>query len=174
MPEQVPIKQKDAFAFIAENHRHHKPPVGSIAQFAVADEDGNVIGVAVSGRPVARMLDDGLTMEVTRLCTLGHPNACSMLYGMARKDAVNRGYRRGITYILATETGGSLYASGWHWLRSSGGGSWSRPSRGREDDHPLIAKEAFGWGAWPELVNVPAGTTRRKVASRTPGGGEGE
>lgn len=159
--ELSPIKQADAFAFIAKHHRHHKPPVGSLWQHSVVDESGNVVGVCVVGRPVARMLDDGLTVEVTRLCTLGHDNACSMLYSAARRTAIDKGYRRGITYILNTESGGSLRASGWHMLWESKGGSWSVLSRPREDKHPLIPKVAYGWGAWAELTNSPPHSARR-------------
>ena len=34
-------------------------------------------GVAICGRPVARYLDDGLTLEILRCCTDGTYNACS-------------------------------------------------------------------------------------------------
>lgn len=39
-----------------------------------------IIGVVIVGCPVARNLDDGWTLEVTRLCTDGTANACSKLY----------------------------------------------------------------------------------------------
>lgn len=38
-------------------------------------------GVAIAGQPIARKLDDGLTIEVRRLCTDGTKDACSKLYG---------------------------------------------------------------------------------------------
>jgi hypothetical protein len=55
----TPIFQKEAFAFITLMHRHHKKPVGSIFQLGLSDMDGLLIGVAVVGRPVSRMLQDG-------------------------------------------------------------------------------------------------------------------
>ena len=74
-----PISQKEANAFIAEHHRHHKPPQGY--KFAIGVNDGEkVVGVITVGRPVARMLDNGWTAEVTRCCTDGTKNACSILY----------------------------------------------------------------------------------------------
>lgn len=149
--ELCPLKQRDAFDFIGQHHRHHKPPVGSLWQHGVMDDEGVVVGACVVGRPVARRLDDGLTVEITRLCTLGHENACSMLYAAARRVAIDKGYRRGITYILESEDGGSLRASGWKELWKSPGRSWSVPSRPREDKHPLVPKTAYGWGAWPQL-----------------------
>lgn len=138
----VPITQKQAFAFIAENHRHHRPPLGS--KFVIAAEkDGCLVGVAVVGRPVARMLDDGETAEVTRLCSNGCRNVCSFLYAKARRVALEMGYRRVITYILCCENGASLRAAGWRFVREAGGGSWSRPSRKREDKAPMERKQLW-------------------------------
>lgn len=87
------------------------------------------------------MLQDGFTCEVTRLATDGTTNACSMLYGAARRAAKSLGYRRIITYVLASETGNSLRAAGWvKSKQASAGGSWDRPSRKREDNHPTEPK----------------------------------
>jgi hypothetical protein len=104
-----------------------------------------VVGVAIVGRPVARMNQDGATVEVTRLATDGAPNACSFLYGAARKAAFALGYSRLITYILDTEDGVSLRAAGFTLVRHVAGGSWSRPSRARVDKHPTQGK--FLWEA---------------------------
>lgn len=156
MPELRPVTQKDAFAFVAEHHRHHDVPVGALWQHGAHDDAGSLCGVAVVGRPVARNLDDGLTMEVTRLCTNGEFNACSLLYAAARRAGISKGYRRGITYILESEDGASLRAAGWRYLGESKGGSWSRPSRGREDHHPMEPKRRYGWGAWPEFETEAA------------------
>ena len=61
-----PITRAEADAFIREHHRHHGAPVGALWRQAVHDDAGRLVGVAVVGRPVARALDDGLTVEVTR------------------------------------------------------------------------------------------------------------
>lgn len=151
MPELRPITQKEAFAYVREHHRHHDVPVGALWQHGAHDEDGRVCGVAVVGRTVARQLDDGLTMEVTRLCTDGTYNACSLLYGAARRAAIAKGFRRGITYILQCEDGASLRAAGWRFLWKTKGGSWDRPSRGRTDKASTEPKDAYGWGSWAEL-----------------------
>ncbi len=138
----VPLSLKKASEFIAKHHRHHKPPQGY--KFAVgAEVNGEIVGVVVVGRPVARMLDDGLTAEVTRLCTTGIKNACSFLYAAARRTAIAMGFRKIITYILGSEPGTSLKASGWKFVRMAGGGSWSRPSRGRTDKAPLEQKQLW-------------------------------
>jgi len=138
----VPIFQDEAFAFIEKHHRHHKKPVGSLFQVAVADWP-NIVGVAVVGRPNARKMQDGFTVEVTRLCTDGTPNACSMLYAACWRIAREMGYRKLITYILSSESGTSLRAAGWRLVGERGGGSWNVPSRPRVDKHPLQCKILF-------------------------------
>lgn len=102
----------EAKQFVFKYHRHHPPPIGhkfSLGCF----EDDKLVGVAVVSRPVARMLDDGHTLEVTRLATDGTRNACSFLYSACAREAKKMGYSKIITYILESENGASLRASGW-------------------------------------------------------------
>lgn len=140
--ELQPITLGEASVFVKRHHRHHDAPTGGL--FAVAVSSGeSVRGVAIIGRPVARMLQDGWTAEVTRLCTLGDKNACSMLYAAAWRAARALGYRRLITYILQSEPGTSLKAAGWKQLGAAGGGSWSRKNRPRVDTHPLEQKQLW-------------------------------
>lgn len=135
----VPITFAEANEFVRRHHRHHRPPVGCKFCVAVA-AGGSVVGVAQVGRPVSRALDDGWTLEVNRLCTDGHRNACSMLYAAAWRAARALGYRKLITYTLREEGGASLRAAGWKVVAETDGGSWSCPSRPRVDTHPLQAK----------------------------------
>lgn len=137
-----PIDFADAAAFVRLHHRHHTPPQGhkfSIAAMA----GGNLVGVVIVGRPVARARQDGITLEVTRLCTVGHPNACSFLYGAAARAAFALGYRRIGTYILSREPGTSLAAAGWKAIAEVKGRSWHTPSRPRTDKHPIEDKTLF-------------------------------
>jgi hypothetical protein len=99
-----------------------------------------VCGVAIVGRPVARGLDDGLTLEITRVCTDGTPNAASALYGAARRATFALGYRKLVTYTLASESGISLRASGYRVVGEVQGRSWNCASRPRVDKHPLDNK----------------------------------
>ncbi|MGD1842270.1 MAG: XF1762 family protein [Thermonemataceae bacterium] len=138
----VPIFQDEAKAFVEQHHRHHKAPVGSIFQIACA-LDGKIVGVVIVGRPVARHLQDGYTAEVTRLCTDGTKNACSKLYSAAWRVAKNLGYKKLVTYILESETGVSLKASGWKEIGKAGGLSWNVPSRPRVDKSPKQYKIRF-------------------------------
>lgn len=137
-----PIFQKAAFRFIDDHHRHHSKPVGSIFQIAL-EKDGSVLGVAVVGRPVARELDYTTTCEVIRLCTDGTKNACSRLYAACARIAREMGYKKIITYILVTEPGTSLRATGWNFVRTTDGGSWDTPARSRVDKHPTVKKKLF-------------------------------
>jgi hypothetical protein len=106
-----PITFREACTFVAEHHRHHKPPRGH--KFSVAVEHaGEIVGVAMAGRPVARALDDGFTLEVNRTCTDGTRDVNSMLYGATWRAAKALGYRRLITYTQAGESGASLRAAG--------------------------------------------------------------
>ncbi|HEU4437679.1 MAG TPA: XF1762 family protein [Methylomirabilota bacterium] len=138
--EVVPCTLRAAFAYIAAHHRHHRPPQGGLFAVAVAKE-GQVCGVAVVGMPVARMLADGVTAEVTRVATDGTKNACSMLYAACRRAALALGWRKLVTYTLPEEGGASLRGAGWRVVAErTGGGSWSRPRRPRADSHPLQPK----------------------------------
>lgn len=138
----APISFDDAAAFVRLHHRHHTPPVGH--KFSIAAWAGDeLVGVVIVGRPVSRHRDDGLTLEVTRLCTNGHPNACSFLYGAAARAAFALGYRRIGTYILKREPGTSLAAAGWKMVAETPGRSWSVPSRPRSDKHPLEPRLLF-------------------------------
>jgi hypothetical protein len=101
-----PITFAEACEFVRKHHRHHAPSVGWLFGCAVNDGE-KVVGVVMVGRPVARMLQDGYTAEVTRLCTDGTKNAASMLYGAAWRAAKALGYRRLLTYTLETEAGSS-------------------------------------------------------------------
>ncbi len=124
----VPVTFRQACAFVAELHRHAKPPRGH--KFSIGLQcGGKLVGVVMAGRPVARSLDDGLTIEVNRTCTDGTANANSMLYGAAWRAAKAMGYRRAITYTQHDESGASLRAAGW--IRDAelmARGSWAESS----------------------------------------------
>lgn len=138
----VPLQLDEANAFVARWHRHHRPVVGHKFSIGAVRND-QICGVVIVGRPVSRRLDNGSTLEVTRLCTDGTRNACSYLYGAAARAAFALGYRRIGTYILKSEPGTSLVAAGWRLIGETGGKSWSVPSRPRVDTHPLEPRLRF-------------------------------
>lgn len=143
-----PIDLEGANEFVARHHRHHRPVVGHKFSLA-AVEHGVIVGVAIVGRPVSRFRDDGMTLEVTRLCTDGTKNACSFLYGAAARAAFALGYSRIGTYIRKDEPGVSLHAAGWQLIGQTPGKSWSVPSRPRKDKTDLIQRSLFEKKATP-------------------------
>ena len=135
----VPVTLEEANEFVSKHHRHNQPVPG--AKFCIGVSDGEkIVGVAIVGRPIARMADDGWTLEVNRTCTDGTRNANSALYGACRRAAWAMGYKRLITYTLSTESGASLRAAGFRDIGEAGGGRWSRETRPRIDTHPLQKK----------------------------------
>ncbi|WP_208609569.1 XF1762 family protein [Streptomyces atriruber] len=127
-----PMKYKAACAYVDRIHRHHGAPQGHQFSLGVRTGDGLLVGVAVVGRPVSKHLDNGLTVEVTRLATDGTPNACSALYAAAWRTARSAGYRRAITYTQDGESGASLRAAGWRKAAElPARPGWDAPSRPR-------------------------------------------
>lgn len=135
----LPLDLDEANAFVERLHRHHRPVIGHKFSLGAALR-ADVVGVAIVGRPVSRHRQDGLTLEVTRLCTNGTRNACSFLYGAAARACFALGYRRLGTYTLPEEGGASLRAAGWRLIGERGGGSWNCASRPRVDKHPTQIK----------------------------------
>ena len=141
MKQIVPITLKDANAFVNDKHRHHSGVVG--CKFAIGlQDDGKLVGVAICGRPVGRYLDDGLTLEINRLCTDGTKNACSMLYSASCRVAKAMGYRKVITYILESENGASLKASNFECEGRAGKPMWTG-ERARDKGVPKEYKQRW-------------------------------
>jgi len=135
MLEIRPIKLRDANRYVYEHHRHNMPTNGhkySVACYDTGGGEAQLVGVAIAGQPVARNLDDGLTIEIRRVCTDGTYNACSILYGACCRVAKAMGYKRVVTYTLKTEPGTSLKASGFIMDGETAGDTWDRPGRPRE------------------------------------------
>ena len=138
-----PITLAAANEFVRQYHRHHGAAQGCKFAIGAVDNTDTLRGVAITGRPVSRYLDDGRTAEVTRLCTDGYKNACSFLYAAAARVARSMGYEKIITYTLESEDGASLRASGWSLGGVCGGGSWDRPNRKRSGNAPTCRKKLF-------------------------------
>ena len=121
----TPVSLAEANAFVAQHHRHHKPVTGH--KFSIGcTADGRLVGVAIVGRPVSRYLDNGLTLEVNRLCT-----------------ARAMGYLKIITYTLDTENGASLRAAGWTCAGLAGGKRWTGSRRPAADLYPAQMKYRY-------------------------------
>lgn len=133
----VPITFAYAKQFIKEYHRHAPNVIGCKFCIGLQGDDG-IVGVAVCGRPVSRFLDDGLTIEINRVCTNGVVNGCSMLYGACCRIAKEMGYKRAITYTLQSETGSSVKASNFVCDGEAGGTHWTgKRNRGQNIPNEL-------------------------------------
>lgn len=141
--ELVPITLRKAQEFVSEYHRHNVAPQGH--KFSIGlSYGGDLIGVCIVGRPVARHADDGFTAEILRVCVKeGYKNANSKLYGAAVRACKAMGYKRVLTYTLPSESGSSLRAVGFiaDGVTQNMAG-WDRPKRQRKtlEKYPVGVK----------------------------------
>ena len=149
MIEIVPCFFKEAAEFVRNFHRHNKPPAGCV--FCVgASSGGQLVGVAIVGRPVSRQLQDGATLEVVRCCVIdGAPKGtCSALYAASWRAARALGWRRLVTYTLQTEGGASLRGAGWKLiaeLKAGNPAGWQ--NRAGREWQPVVGQAKFRWEA---------------------------
>lgn len=166
----VPLTLTEIRRYVAEHHRHNRPPLGWRFGVGVVDESGALVGVGVAGQPVSRRLDDGLTVEITRVCTDGHRNANSRLYGALCRAAAALGYQRVITYTLQSESGSSLRAAGF----TCDGEAGARPGQTHwSPSRPRRERDLFGKSEtpndpklrWSRQVGEVWSVIRERVAS---------
>ena len=143
----VPMKLNESIEFVKNFHRHNKPPAGGLFSVGVSDGE-NLVGVAIVSRPVARMLDDGETVEVIRCCVNENApkGSCSFLYARCWQAAKALGWKRIITYTLQSESGASLKGAGWKIiaeLKERNPKDWqNRPNR---EWQPVVGQAKFRW-----------------------------
>ena len=140
----MPIHLKEANEFVFNFHRHNKPVVG--AKFSIGCSDGDrLVGVAITGRPVALRKDDGVTAEVTRCCVLDDApkGTCSFLYACSWRAWKAMGGKRIITYTLQEESGSSMRGVGWKILHEVPPSTWmNRPGR---EWQAVSGQQKFCW-----------------------------
>jgi hypothetical protein len=141
----VPLELREANLLVEKWHRHHKPVQGHRFSIGCFDTRLNkMVGAAIVGRPVARFVNSREVLEVTRLVTNGTKNACSILYAAAARVGRELGYKRIQTYILETELGTSLLASGWFCDGQTKGGPWRHTDgKPRRTDQPTCRKSRW-------------------------------
>lgn len=135
----IPLHLATANDFVARHHRHHGPVVGAKFSIGVM-HSGDLVGVAIVGRPVARGIDDGFTAEVTRCCVLesAPKGACSKLYSACQRAWFAMGGKRLVTYTLNVESGASLRGAGWQQSATVRGRGWDCPSRRRRSQQAYL------------------------------------
>ena len=154
----VPLGFHAASAFIARKERYLCAPQTMTFCLGVAQDlpDGPaLLGVAIVGPPTMHALDDGMTLEVTRVATESPEIAHSLLYAAAWQAAQALGYRRLVAHTLATGAGSSPRARGWRVLaQRPPRGGW-RPALLRH--HRRSARAARAGGTGLENVGEPTG-----------------
>ena len=143
MLKAIPLELKEANEYVDKYHRHHDSVYRDKYRVGCVNAGGVLVGVVQVGRPVSRVLDDGNTLEVVRLCSNGEKDVCSFLYSKAARIAKELGYKKIITYILESESGISLLASGWQLEQEIKGHSWDCPSRPRKTTAPTCNKKRY-------------------------------
>ena len=140
----IPISGHEANDFIKNFHRHNKPVRGQ--RFSIGASTDKLVGVAIVGRPIARLLQDGLTAEITRVGVVdtAPKGTCSFLYGRCWRIWQQMGGKRMVTYTLQEESGASLRGAGWKIMWENKGGGWDREKRKR-DWQPIYGQLKFRW-----------------------------
>jgi len=145
----IPISLREANDFVSTYHRHNGRTARDGGKFAIGATTGEqIVGIAIVGRPIARMIDNGYTAEVTRTCT--SPDAIkgtvSFLYSACWRICQAMGYQKLITYTLVTESGASLRGAGWTCIGQIKGhkNGWSSAGREREWQS-IYAQPKFKW-----------------------------
>ena len=141
--ELRPLGVRAACDEVARLHRHLPRVVGGLFAASVYSS-GELVGVGVASLPKARMSRDGFTVEITRIATDGHRNACSKLYGALLRASSAVGYRKAVTFTRLDEPGTSLRAAGFVDDGVTRDESWSRPSRGRGEHKSQVRR----WVKW--------------------------
>lgn len=137
----MPCTVKAALRWVRETHRHLPKLQGAL--FAAAWEDGGeIVGVGLAGNP-SRVWQRERKIVISRMATIGAPNACSALYGSLCRAAKALGYVEAWTYTLPEEDGTSLRAAGFEFMGTTQGGSYDRPSRHR--DAPVRGEPKGRW-----------------------------
>jgi hypothetical protein len=144
----VPITIAEANEFVLNFHRHNKPVTQSVYWALGASDGQNLVGVGIVGRPVARLLCDGFTAEVRRVCVVDHApkGTPSFLYALAWRIWAAMGGHKLVTYTLQSESGASMRGAGWRQVGARAGrtdSGWNnRPGR---DWQPVVGQAKFRW-----------------------------
>tara|TARA_R110002095_G_scaffold29085_2_gene28807 strand:- start:472 stop:1002 length:531 start_codon:yes stop_codon:yes gene_type:complete len=147
----IPLPLADANLVVSAIHRHHKKVLRHRFSLACIDDAGTVRGVAICGRPVARMTNGDMVIEVARVATDGTRNACSFLLGACARTAKAMGFGQIQTYTLPEEGGASLRGAGWDRIRETRPrGPWKHTDGRPRDQTVRIAAKTL----WRKDLNV--------------------
>jgi hypothetical protein len=128
----IPLTLREANDFVEKHHRHSARTSNDGGKFAVGLEfDDQLVGAAIVGRPIARMLQQPGTAELLRCCVgPGAPDgAGKTLNARCKRIWQLMGGSRLVTYTLSTESGGSLSGAGFRKVAKAHSAQWQ--TRGR-------------------------------------------
>jgi hypothetical protein len=136
--------------------RHSARTSNDGGKFAIGlEEGGQLVGVAIVGRPVARLLQKDGTAELLRNCVAPEAprNATSKLAARARRVWQLMGGTYFVSYTLARESGASMRGAGFVEGEPMPARAWDTPSR-RRQSRPIESEDKRRWSS--ELAEVPA------------------
>ena len=120
MPEQpaapafrvVPVTRSEAVAFVARRHRGHVPKNCPVR--VGVTHDGALVGVALAGRPYARVTRNPHTLDVRAIAADWEPaGAFAATAAAVTALALAQGYTRLILPSARAETLPELHSAGW-------------------------------------------------------------
>jgi hypothetical protein len=132
----VPLILREANDFVEQWHRHSSRTSNDGGKFAIGlEHDGQLVGVAIAGRPVQRLLQVPGAAELLRLCTSpdAPKGAGSKLYARVKRIWQLMGGTTLHTYTLKRESGATMRGAGIHEGAADvrGGRQWDTPKRRR-------------------------------------------
>lgn len=148
----TPVDLSTVRKHVGQHHSHNRGKVFWRFGTSVVDDDDELLGVGAAGRPKARGLDsgfDGDALEIVRVCTTGHRNACSMIYGALARAGLALGFDPIYTYTLASECASCVKAAGF--VKDA-----ALPERGDWDcaSRPRVVTNLFGEALTPTEAKV--------------------
>ena len=140
----APCTIKTANMVVACWHRHSTPITQKVLCAVRIVLAAETVGVAILGLPVSRILDDGLAVEIRRVCVrdAAPRNSCSMLYGALCRAGKAIGYVTAYTYTTDDEDAASVRAAGFERDGERVAANWDTPSRPRDPTHHQEANRA--------------------------------
>lgn len=143
----VPITLREANDFVEQYHRHSARTSNDGGKFAIGLYlDGRLVGAAIVGRPIARMLQEPGTAELLRCCVGpdAPDGAGKTLNARCKRIWQLMGGTRLVTYTLASETGGSLSGAGFKRVAEAHSAQWKTRGRPHRD---IAAQPKHRWEA---------------------------
>ncbi len=152
----VPLTLRVANDFIEKWHRHSCRTSNDGGKYAIGlEHEGELVGVAIVGRPIARLLAIDGAAELLRLCTspAAPKGSGSKLYSRAKRIWQLMGGTKFHTYTLTAEGGATMRGAGVHEGVAAGGKQWSNAKRPRAIK-AIYDEPKFRWSE--ELSEIPA------------------